>query len=91
MGALDLQHTRPFSMNETSQSPSLDDATFTLLSNAKSDATTNVAHSLDPNETSGATLDAEPDAQILEALRGKDRIYVLKLGEQMEALIKDRR
>ncbi|KAJ7464582.1 hypothetical protein FB451DRAFT_1490090 [Mycena latifolia] len=30
------------------------------------------------------------DPQILEALASKDRIYVLKLGEQMEALISDR-
>src|SRR5271155_2851041 len=31
------------------------------------------------------TFDVDP--QILEALKGKDRIYVLKLGEQFEALI----
>ncbi|KAH7913826.1 hypothetical protein BJ138DRAFT_1001385 [Hygrophoropsis aurantiaca] len=36
-----------------------------------------------------ALLDVDP--QILEALKSKDRIYVLKLGEQMEALIADRR
>jgi hypothetical protein len=30
------------------------------------------------------------DPQILEALSSKDRIYVLKLGELMEALINDR-
>ncbi|EIW58218.1 uncharacterized protein TRAVEDRAFT_123861 [Trametes versicolor FP-101664 SS1] len=56
-----------------------------------SDAPARVSPPLDPNGSSGALLDTEPDAQILEALRGKDRIYVLKLGEQMEALIKDRR
>ena len=33
----------------------------------------------------------EIDPQILEALRSKDRIYVLKLGEQMESLISERR
>lgn len=32
----------------------------------------------------------EVDPQILEALSSKDRIYVLKLGELMEALITDR-
>ena len=33
----------------------------------------------------------DPDAQMLEALRGtKDRIFVLKLGEAIEALIADR-
>jgi len=31
------------------------------------------------------------DPQIVEALRGKDRIYVLKLGELMESLINDER
>lgn len=31
------------------------------------------------------------DPQIVEALRGKDRIYVLKLGEMMESLIDQRR
>lgn len=41
----------------------------------------------DPN----VALGTEPDAQIIEALRSKDRIFVLKLGEQMEALIKERR
>lgn len=34
---------------------------------------------------------AEVDPQIIEALKSKDRIYVLKLGEQMESLINDRR
>ncbi|OSX64235.1 hypothetical protein POSPLADRAFT_1073817 [Postia placenta MAD-698-R-SB12] len=33
----------------------------------------------------------EPDAQITEALRSKDRLYVLKLGELMESLINERR
>ena len=32
----------------------------------------------------------EADAQIIEALRSKDRLFVLKLGEQMEALIRER-
>jgi len=33
----------------------------------------------------------EIDPQILEALRSKDRLYVLKLGELMEGLINERR
>jgi hypothetical protein len=33
----------------------------------------------------------EVDPQILEALRSKDRLYVLKLGELMEGLLNDRR
>jgi len=32
---------------------------------------------------------ADVDAQILEALRSKDRLYVLKLGEMMEGLINE--
>jgi hypothetical protein len=36
---------------------------------------------------SGPLRDVDP--QIVEALRGKDRIYVLKLGEHMESLIND--
>lgn len=40
-----------------------------------------------PNST--ALPDVDP--QIVEALKSKDRIYVLKLGEQMESLINDRR
>lgn len=31
------------------------------------------------------------DPQIIEALRSKDRLYVLKLGELMEGLINDRK
>lgn len=39
-----------------------------------------------------AATQSEVDPQILEALRSaKDRIYVLKLGEQMESLITERR
>lgn len=43
-------------------------------------------------ELEGASsLLADVDPQIIEALKSKDRIYVLKLGEQMENLINDRR
>ena len=41
-----------------------------------------------PN-ASNPNLDVDP--QILEALKNKDRIFVLKLGEAFEALIKERR
>jgi len=34
---------------------------------------------------------ADVDAQILEALKSKDRLYVLKLGEMMEGLINERK
>lgn len=37
-----------------------------------------------------STGSPEVDPQIIEALKSKDRLFVLKLGEQMEALIKER-
>ena len=43
------------------------------------------------NTTLIAAQAPEVDPQILEALKSKDRIYVLKLGEIFEALIKERR
>ncbi|KIK96049.1 hypothetical protein PAXRUDRAFT_826398 [Paxillus rubicundulus Ve08.2h10] len=45
------------------------------------------------SESSGAMASAlaDVDPQIVEALKSKDRIYVLKLGEQLESLINDRR
>ncbi|KAJ7656446.1 hypothetical protein DFH06DRAFT_1473661 [Mycena polygramma] len=45
---------------------------------------------MSPPSASVTSLDADVDPQILEALASKDRIYVLKLGEQMEGLIADR-
>ena len=47
----------------------------------------------DSDSTGSANASALPDVdpQIIEALKSKDRIYVLKLGEQMESLINDRR
>jgi hypothetical protein len=49
-----------------------------------------------PNEESGSGFDVsnlcnEVDAQILEALKSKDRLYVLKLGEIMEGMIGEQR
>ena len=46
---------------------------------------------MEPSATASTVVDVEPDPQIVEALKSKDRLYVLKLGEQMEALIKERR
>ena len=43
-----------------------------------------------PTSLSGTgTPDVDP--QIIEALKSKDRLFVLKLGEQMEALIRERK
>lgn len=41
--------------------------------------------------TAGGSSFLDVDPQILEALKSKDRLYVLKLGEQMESLINDHR
>ncbi|KAJ7631412.1 hypothetical protein DFH06DRAFT_1056507, partial [Mycena polygramma] len=56
-----------------------DPAPMTIMSPPSASVT-----SLDPAADNGV------DPQILEALASKDRIYVLKLGEQMEGLIADR-
>ncbi|KAL4257334.1 SUZ domain-containing protein [Pleurotus pulmonarius] len=47
----------------------------------------------DLDDTGGSSAQAvtDVDPQILEALKSKDRLYVLKLGELMEGLINDRR
>lgn len=45
--------------------------------------------SVDQQSSGSNDSSTEPDAQIIEALRSKDRLYVLKLGEQMETLIQD--
>ncbi|KIK08888.1 hypothetical protein K443DRAFT_671944 [Laccaria amethystina LaAM-08-1] len=46
---------------------------------------------LDSPSAQATNQPSDVDPQILEALRNKDRIYVLKLGELMEGLIKERR
>jgi hypothetical protein len=43
----------------------------------------------EPEDTSSLLNDVDP--QILEALKSKDRLYVLKLGELMEGLINEQR
>ncbi|KAJ3775975.1 hypothetical protein FB446DRAFT_636890 [Lentinula raphanica] len=46
---------------------------------------------LSTSSSSSEGLTSDVDPQILEALRGKDRIYVLRLGELMEELISEKR
>ncbi|KAI0369212.1 hypothetical protein BV20DRAFT_997496 [Pilatotrama ljubarskyi] len=91
VSATEMQETRSFSLSPGASLASCDAVPTIPSLNAKPDAPGGVAGSADPNGSTSAALDTEPDKQILEALHGKDRIYVLKLGEQMEALIKDRR
>lgn len=46
----------------------------------------------DPQSTTGPDANStDIDPQILEALRSKDRLWVLKLGESMEGLINERK
>ena len=37
------------------------------------------------------TNDDEPDAALIEALKGKDRLFLLRVGDTLEQLINDRR
>ncbi|KAF7310008.1 ATP-dependent DNA helicase PIF1 [Mycena indigotica] len=60
----------------------------TIMSAPPSSSSNSSVTSLAALTDSVPTADVDP--QILEALTGKDRIYVLKLGESMENLINDR-
>ncbi|KAI0684290.1 hypothetical protein BC835DRAFT_1390364 [Cytidiella melzeri] len=75
--------------HSVSQSPSLDVA---MLQAARSGSDPSLSNILIVAEASiGVTSPTETDPQILEALRGKDRLWVLKLGEMMESLITERK
>ena len=91
MSAPEIHSERSLSASPIAASPSYNPTSSSSSLNTKLEASPGAPHAMDPNATTSASLDVEPDAQILEALRSKDRIYVLKLGEQMEALIKERR
>ena len=45
----------------------------------------------DPSQDSAPAILNDAVLQIIEALKSKDRLYVLKLGEHMESLFNDRR
>ena len=49
------------------------------------------APSPDSDSPPTSALPPDVDPQIIEALKSKDRIYVLKLGESFESLITERR
>ena len=70
-------------------SPSFDTALMQSSRNSSADALPGTS-SADGNGSESATSQ-EVDPSILEALRSKDRLWVLKLGEMMESLINDRR
>lgn len=68
---------------------SLEDTAHPLSAPPTLDGAHPSGQELDNATVSGPLGDVDP--QIVEALRGKDRIYVLKLGEMMESLIDQRR
>ncbi|KAG0709323.1 hypothetical protein DFH29DRAFT_887821 [Suillus ampliporus] len=86
-----LSHTYTTSQLESSLAPTMTSASppLTELANVqlplRSDSDT-----FAESESASVSLLADVDPQIIEALKSKDRIYVLKLGEQMESLINDR-
>ncbi|KZT10162.1 uncharacterized protein LAESUDRAFT_694804 [Laetiporus sulphureus 93-53] len=86
-------HTRhSLSANAIGQSPSLSSFIMQSSRNGSPDENTAASSSNAADSSSGSTdASTGPDPQIIEALRSKDRLYVLKLGEQMESLINERR
>ncbi|KAI0091650.1 hypothetical protein BDY19DRAFT_931629 [Irpex rosettiformis] len=63
-----------------------------MLQAARAESDTSLSNILPPPESgSGAASPTETDPQIIEALRSKDRLWVLKLGEMMESLITERK
>lgn len=74
--------------NTLTQSQSLDVAML-LAARAGSDPSPSVL--TPPEGGSGTASPTETDPQIIEALRSKDRLWVLKLGEMMENLITERK
>ncbi|KAH9919949.1 hypothetical protein B0H21DRAFT_886642 [Amylocystis lapponica] len=81
-------HRRPLSANALGPSSSLDAILVSSPRSAPPDALTSVNST---SEILSANNNPDPDPQILEALRSKDRLFVLKLGEMMESLITERR
>jgi hypothetical protein len=71
--------------------PLASDAAFELESNVRLVDTLDAGSEPLPQPQPEPEPELEADAQILEALRSpKDRLFVLKLGENMESLIQER-
>ncbi|KAI0343287.1 hypothetical protein BDW22DRAFT_1356898 [Trametopsis cervina] len=71
------------------QSPSFD--TALLQSSRGGSADPSLSTTLGGSEGMGLGSPTDTDPQIIEALRSKDRLWVLKLGEMMESLIIERK
>ncbi|TFK75027.1 hypothetical protein BDN72DRAFT_868369 [Pluteus cervinus] len=82
--------TPSFSTTSTATSPSVDGS---IAQSPSGSTPTTQPINGEPNSANATspTNTADVDPQIIEALKGKDRIYVLKLGEYMEGLIYERR
>ncbi|TBU47505.1 hypothetical protein BD309DRAFT_951664 [Dichomitus squalens] len=91
VSAPDIHTERSLSLSPITASPSYNPASSTSSLGAKPESSLSDLGAMEPTATASTIVDVEPDPQIVEALKSKDRIYVLKLGEQMEALIKERR
>ena len=74
--------------NTLTQSSSLDVA---MLQAARAGSDASLSNILTPPESGGTASPTDIDRQIIEALRSKDRLWVLKLGEMMENLIIERK
>lgn len=89
-GTPDVSDSRSHSASPVTTSPPCNPSSSasSLGSKPETSSTASASGAMEPSSTA---VDVEPDPQILEALKSKDRLYVLKLGEQMEAVIKEGR
>jgi hypothetical protein len=91
----DCRPTSPNSASSRSANgssiPTTEDAIAPFSSLPVLDGSRSSASEADNGTASDAGPLRDVDPQIVEALRGKDRIYVLKLGEMLESLINEER
>lgn len=85
-----LSHTSSSSQLESSLAPSMTSTSPPLTEPANVQSPSRSDSDTFAELEGASSLLADVDPQIIEALKSKDRIYVLKLGEQMENLINDR-
>lgn len=86
-----LSHTSSSSQLESSLAPNMTSTSPPLTEPANVQSPSRSDSDTFAELEGASSLLADVDPQIIEALKSKDRIYVLKLGEQMENLINDRR
>lgn len=86
-----LSHTSSSSQLDSSLAPSMTSTSPPLAEPANVQSPSRSDSDTFAELEGASSLLADVDPQIIESLKSKDRIYVLKLGEQMECLINDRR